>query len=85
VIAFNDVISVLNLSVFNFIRASTFTFEQGKRTAIGGRLIRVDKSRDLPLFDVVEDFPQEPICRFVVTTWGEIKIDGAPPVVNGTI
>jgi hypothetical protein len=56
-IAFNDVIPVLNLSVFDFIWASTFAFEQGKRTAIGERLIRVDKSRDLPFLHVVEDFP----------------------------
>ncbi len=84
-ITFNDVIPVLNLSVFNVRRASTFTFEQSKRTAIGGRFIRVDKSRDLPLLYVVEDFPQEPVCGFAVTTWGEVKIDSTTPVVNSPV
>lgn len=68
--------------MFNVRRASTFAFEQDKRTAIDGRFIRVDKSRELPFFDVVEHFHEEPICRFAVTTWEEIKIDGAPPVVD---
>jgi len=53
VIAFNDIIPVLNLSVFNVRRASAFTFEQGQRTAIGGRFIRIDESRDLPLLYVI--------------------------------
>jgi len=32
--------------------------------------IRVDKSWDLPLLHVVEDFPQEPVCSFAITAWG---------------
>lgn len=48
--------SAFNLPVFNVRRASTFAFEQSKRTAISGSFICVDKSRDLPLLYVVEDF-----------------------------
>jgi hypothetical protein len=55
-IAFNHVVPVLNLSVFNVRRAPAFAFEQSKRATIGGRFIRVDESRDLPLLHVVEDF-----------------------------
>jgi hypothetical protein len=84
-IAFNDVIPGLNLSVFNVRRASTFTFEQSQRTAIGGRFIRVDESRDLPLFHVVEDFTQKPVCSFAVTAGGEIKIDSTAPGVDGPV
>jgi hypothetical protein len=77
-IAFDNVIPVLNLSVLNVRRTLTFEFEQSKRTAIGGRFIRVDKPRDLPLLHVVENFTQEPVCGFAFTTRGEIKIDSAP-------
>jgi len=84
-IAFNDVISVPNLSVFNIRRTSIFAFKQSERTAIGGRFIRVDKSRDLPFFNVVEYFTQEPVCRLAVTTWREVKIDSTAPVVNGPV
>jgi hypothetical protein len=48
-IAFNHVVPVLNLSVFNVRRAPAFAFEQSKRATSGGRFIRVDESRDLPL------------------------------------
>ena len=72
-IAFNHVVPVLNLSVFNVRRAPAFAFEQSKRATIGGRFIRVDESRDLPLLHVVEDFTQKPVCSFAVTTGGEIK------------
>ena len=41
-IAFDNVVPVLNLSVLNVRRASTFALEKSKRTAIGGRLIRID-------------------------------------------
>ncbi|KSX66313.1 hypothetical protein APT91_27590 [Klebsiella pneumoniae] len=41
-IAFNHVVPVLNLSVFNVRRAPAFAFEQSKRATIGGRFIRVD-------------------------------------------
>lgn len=58
VIAFNDLIPVLNLSVFNVRRTTTFAFDQSKRTAIDGRFIRVDTSRDLPLLHVIEDVTQ---------------------------
>ena len=85
VIAFNDVVPVLNLSVFNVWRTPAFAFEQRKRTSIGGCLIRVDKSRDLPLLYVVEDLTQEPVCGFAVTTRGEIIIDGAAPAVDGPV
>ncbi len=74
-IAFNHVVPVLNLSVFNVRRAPAFAFEQSKRATIGGRFIRVDESWDLPLLHVVEDFTQKPVCSFAVTTGGEIKID----------
>ncbi len=47
-IAFNHVVPVLNLSVFNVRRAPAFAFEQSKRATIGGRFIRVDESWDLP-------------------------------------
>ncbi|ENC47547.1 putative transposase domain protein, partial [Acinetobacter baumannii 96512] len=40
-IAFNHVVPVLNLSVFNVRRAPAFAFEQSKRATIGGRFIRV--------------------------------------------
>ena len=72
-IAFNHVVPVLNLSVFNVRRAPAFAFEQSKRATIGGRFIRVDESWDLPLLHVVEDFTQKPVCSFAVTTGGEIK------------
>lgn len=65
-IAFNHVVPVLNLSVFNVRRAPAFAFEQSKRATIGGRFIRVDESRDLPLLHVVEDFTQKPVCSFAV-------------------
>lgn len=52
-IAFNDVIPVLNLSVLNVRRAPTFAFEQRKRTTIGRSFIRIDESRNLPLLHVV--------------------------------
>ena len=70
-IAFNHVVPVLNLSVFNVRRAPAFAFEQSKRATIGGRFIRVDESWDLPLLHVVEDFTQKPVCSFAVTTGGE--------------
>lgn len=84
-IALNDVIPVLYLSVFNVRRTSTLAFKKSARTAIGGRFIRVDKSRDLSLLHVVEDFTQEPVGRLAVTTWGEVKIDSTAPVVNGPV
>lgn len=84
-IAFNHVVPVLNLSVFNVRRAPAFAFEQSKRATIGGRFIRVDESRDLPLLHVVEDFTQKPVCSFAVTTGGEIKIDSAAPAVDGPV
>lgn len=84
-IALNHVIPVLNLPVFNIRRASAFAFEQSERTAIGWRFIRVDKPRDLPPLHVIEYFPQKPVCRFAVTTQGEVKIDSAASAVNGTV
>lgn len=42
-IAFNDLIPVLNLSVFNVRQTPAFAFEQSQRTAIGGGFIRVDE------------------------------------------
>lgn len=66
-VAFNNVILVLNLTVFNVRRTSTFAFEQRQRTAIGGRFIRIDESRDLPLLHVVENFTQEAVGGFAVT------------------
>ena len=84
-IAFNHVVPVLNLSVFNVRRAPAFAFEQSKRATIGGRFIRVDESWDLPLLHVVEDFTQKPVCSFAVTTGGEIKIDSAAPAVDGLV
>ena len=47
-IAFNHVVPVLNLSVFNVRRAPAFAFEQSKRATIAAP-IRADESRDLPL------------------------------------
>lgn len=84
-LTFNDVIPVLNLSVFNVRRASTFAFEQSKRTAISGRFIRVNKLRDLPFLHVFEDFSQETVCSFAISTGGEIKIDSTSPAVDGAI
>ncbi len=81
-IAFNDVIPVPNLSVFNVRLTSAFAFQQRERTATGGRFICVDESRELPLLHVVEDFTQKPVGGSAVTTWGEIKIYGAAPVVD---
>ncbi len=43
-IAFNHVVPVLNLSVFNVRRAPAFAFEQSKRATIGGRFFCVDES-----------------------------------------
>ena len=72
-IAFNHVVPVLNLSVFNVRRAPALRLSRGKRrVTIGGRFIRADESRILPLH-VVEDFTQKPVCSFAVTTGGEIK------------
>ena len=73
----------LNLSVFNVRRAPAFAFEQSKRATIGGRFIRVDESRDLPLLHVVEDFTQKPVCSFAVTTGRRDKIDSAARAVDG--
>jgi hypothetical protein len=47
-IAFNHVVPVLNLSVFNVRRAPAFAFEQSKRATIGGRFIRVDGEHEKP-------------------------------------
>ncbi len=69
-IAFNHVVPVLNLSVFNVRQAPAFAFKQSKRATIGRRFIRVDESRDLPLLHVVEVLPQKPVCSFAVTTGG---------------
>jgi hypothetical protein len=66
-IAFNHVVPVLNLSVFNVRRAPAFAFEQSKRATIGGRFIRVDESRDLPLLTLLR-FTQKPVCSFAVAT-----------------
>lgn len=60
-------------------------FEQGNCTAIDGSFIRVDKARDLPVLHAVENFAQEPVYGFAVTPGREIKIDRAPPAVNGTV
>ena len=85
-IAFNHVVPVLNLSVFNVRRAPAFAFEQSKRATIGGRFIRVDESGICHFFwHVVEDFTQKPVCSFAVTTGGEIKIDSAAPAVDGPV
>jgi len=84
-LTFNDVIPVLNLSVFNVRRASTFAFEQGKHTAIGGYFIRVDKPRELSLLHVVEYFTQEPVCDFAVTSRGEVKVNSEAPAVGGPV
>ncbi len=64
-IAFNHVVPVLNLSVFN-VRRTAFAFEQSKRATIGGRFIRVDESWDLPLLHVVEDFTQKPYAALLL-------------------
>jgi len=66
-IAFNDVIPVLNLSVFNVRRTSFFAFKQSKRTTIGGGFISVNKGS--AIFFVVEDFAQEPVGGFAVRAW----------------
>ena len=81
-IAFNHVVPVLNLSVFNVRRHRPSRLSRASAT-IGGRFIRVDESRDPPLLHVVEDFTQKPVCSFAVTTGGEIKIDSAAPAVDG--
>jgi len=83
--AFNNVISVFNLSVFNVRRTSAFKIEQSQRTAINGRFIRVDESRALPLPHIVDKFTQEPVCSFAVTAGGEIKIDSSTSAVDGLV
>ena len=57
-IAFNPVVPVLNLSVFNVQTELSLRVEQSKRATMNGRFIRVDESQDLPLLHVVEDFAQ---------------------------
>ena len=46
-IAFNHVVPVLNLSVFNVRRAPAFAFEQSKRATIGGRFYPVLMNRGI--------------------------------------
>jgi hypothetical protein len=41
--------------------------------------------RGLSLLHVVEDFTQEPVCGFAVTTRGKIKIDDAAPAVDSPV
>jgi hypothetical protein len=79
-IAFNHVVPVLNLSVFNVRRAPAFAFEQSKRATMAGAL-SVLMNRDLPLLHVVEDFTRNRCIA--VTTGGEIKVDSAAPAVDG--
>lgn len=55
--AFNDVVPVFNLPVFNVRRTSEFVFEQGERAGTGGSFIRDNKLWDLPFLHVVENFP----------------------------
>ena len=62
VVAFRDVIPVLNMTVFNVRRTPAFAFEQRERTAVCRSFIRVDESRDLPPLHVVEGFTQESVC-----------------------
>ncbi len=57
-IAFNHVVPVLNLSVFNVRRAPAFAFEQSKRATIGGRFIRVDESWDRHFFTLLRILPR---------------------------
>lgn len=52
-IAFDNVISLLNLPVLNVRRTLTFTFKLSERTSICRRFVRIDNRWDLPLFYVV--------------------------------
>ena len=71
--------------MYNFRRAWTFAFEQSKCAAIGGLFIRVDKQGEQLPLHVVEEFTQESLCSFAVTTPGKIKINSAAPAVDGPV
>ncbi len=81
-IAFNHVVPVI-------CRCSTsdghrrFAFEQSKRATIGGRFIRVDESRDLPLLHVVEILPRNRYAALLLRR--RDKIDSAAPAVDGPV
>ena len=72
-IAFNHVVPVLNLSVFNVRRAPAFAFEQSKRATIGGALSVLDESWDLPLFTLLRILPRNRYAALLLLTGGEIK------------
>nr|QEQ68051.1 hypothetical protein ICEJAFMC_00360 [Klebsiella pneumoniae subsp. pneumoniae] len=81
-IAFNHVVPVLNLSVFNVRRAPAFAFEQSKRATIGGRFIRVDESRICHFFTLLRILPETgmQLCCY---DGRRDKIDSAAPAVDG--
>ncbi len=83
-IAFNHVVPVLNLSVFNVRRAPAFAFEQSKRATIGGRFIRVDESRICHFFTLLRILPRN---RYAACCYDgrRDKIDSAAPAVDGPV
>jgi hypothetical protein len=76
-IAFNHVVPVLNLSVFNVRRAPAFALSRASARRQAPRV----ESRDLPLLHVVEDC--ETGMQLCCYDGGEIKIDSAAPAVDG--
>ncbi|STN24824.1 putative transposase [Escherichia coli] len=65
-IAFNHVVPVLNLSVFNVRRHRPSRLSKQARDH-SGRFIRVDESRICHFFTLL-GFYQKPVCSFAVTT-----------------
>lgn len=84
-IALNYIIPVLYLPVLHMLRTFTFPFQQCQRTPIRRGFIRVDQPWNLPALRIVQKFTHKAICGFGVTTWRQVKINGAAPAVDGAV
>jgi hypothetical protein len=72
-IAFNHVVPVLNLSVFNVRRAPAFAFEQSKRATIGGRFIVLMNRGICHFFTLLRILPRN---RYAALLLGSVPAEG---------
>jgi hypothetical protein len=70
--------------VFNVRRTPAFAFEQRERTAVCRSFIRVDEVGICQPFTLFKIFPRKQYAALLLRRGEEIKIYGAPSVVNGT-
>ena len=85
VIRLDDVVEILDLSVFDVLRALAFLFQFTDRLGVASGFVGVDYSGLLPVFAALHSLAQKAFSRFRIARGRQVKVDGIAEFIDRSI